>query len=207
MIYKISKNYKLTAIQDQYLSGFPGVQSLQAWNSQTNVIKEIKESIRSQLSQIQNNKCCYCGLSLEETSRIEIDHIAPKSSRKKSYPEFAFKESNLALSCELCNGSSRKGEADTILSYSSAYNYCKFKLVHPYFDDPQKHYKWINSKLRVVISHTSWKGKYSIILFGLNKEARISARAKQRNFEKEIQRQKIKQNVINKAKRIINFFK
>lgn len=207
MIVQIKKNYSLSAVQEQHLALFPGAHSIDAWNSQANIIKEIKKSIRSQLLIIQDNKCCYCGMDLWQTSSDEIDHIAPKASRRKAYPEFAFNKMNLALACGLCNGVHRKSEADTISVYNAQYNFCKFKLVHPYLDNPDNHYNWVYNSTKVVMSHKTLKGQYSIYLFGLNETPRIEARASQRNYQKAKQRYQLKQNVLNKIKAIVNFYK
>lgn len=205
MLQQIKQNYTLTAAQDAYLAGFVGPNCLIAWHSQAQIIKDIKKSIRDQLLVIQKNKCCYCGLRLHETSSDEIEHIVPKASRIRAYPEFAFTKMNLALSCEFCNGVHRKGEADTMWVYNTHYNFCKFKLVHPYLDDPNLHYGWAYSKTKVVMSHLSLKGQYSIALFGLNETSRIEARASLRNYEKITARYQFAQNVLNRIKRIVNF--
>jgi uncharacterized protein (TIGR02646 family) len=207
MIIKIDKNYTLTALQEARLALFPGASSINAWNSQANIIKEIKESIRSQLLLIQKNKCCYCGLQLWQTSANEIEHIAPKASRIKAYPEFAFTKMNLALACELCNGIHRKWETDTIWIYNAQYNFCTFKLVHPYLDNPDNHYGWVYNSTKVVMSHKTLKGQYSISLFGLNEIPRIEARASQRNYEKTKRKYGLRQNALNKIKAIVNFYK
>ena len=47
---------------------------------------------------------------------------------------------------------------------------CTFKIVHPYFDDPKEHYKWVQSKQCILIqsNNNSEKAKTSIRLFGLD---------------------------------------
>lgn len=141
MINQITNTFTLTVSQDIHLSSIVNAGKVAEWSRNTNMMKEVRRSITEQLDLIQNKKCCYCGLQLWETGRGEIDHIAPKASRQKAYPEFTFEKLNLALSCEYCNGSSKKFEKDTILRYNSTYQNCKFKIVHPYLDNPNLHFQ------------------------------------------------------------------
>lgn len=186
MINQITNRFTLTRSQKEYIDSVPINDRAAAWDQNTKIVSEIKKSIKEQLDDIQNQKCCYCGLRLWETSRGEIEHIAPKAGRKKAYPEFAFTTENLALACEYCNGSSKKGEVDTILRHDVNYSDVLFKIVHPYFDKPSVHYEWLNSSTQITVRHKTWKGKYSIILFGLEKLA--TARAKQIMWEKKTTR-------------------
>ncbi len=193
----------MTQLEVNHIASIPDSLKVAEWERGTVLMKGIRSSITSQLNTIQNEKCCYCGLQLWETARGEIDHIAPKASRHKAYPEFTFVKQNLALSCEYCNGSNKKGERNTILRYNSNYQNCDFKIVHPYFDVPNHHFEWINQRTQVVIRHKTWKGKYSIILFQLKDLA--NARAKQRIYEKKLRRIKNVQNIFEKFKKITYF--
>lgn len=203
MINQLTNTFNLTTEQEDFISNIIHSSKVYEWNKGTTNMKEIKSSISSQLNHFQNQKCCYCGLELWETSRGEIEHIAPKGSRKKAYPEFTFTKHNLAISCEYCNGSSKKGERDIIFRYNQNYSACEFNIVHPYFDNPKNHYNWINHDTKILISHKTWKGKYSIILFGL-KDLAI-ARAKQKNYENKIQRKILINNYLDIFLSIINF--
>lgn len=203
MINQITNIFTLTVDQENHLAIIDDALKPDEWKRGTIIMNGIRESITSQLDVIQSQKCCYCGLQLWETARGEIEHIAPKSSRQRAYPEFTFTKQNLALSCEYCNGSSKKGETDIVFRYNANYSDCEFKIVHPYFDNPNQHYKWVNQGTKIMISHQTWKGKYSIILFGLKELA--SARAKQRIFEKKVNRKIIVNNLLNRFLSIINF--
>lgn len=101
---------------------------------------EIKTHIRTELEDNQGPHCAFCGLSLYRTSAPEIDHIAPKGL----YPEYMFEAKNLALACSLCNGFTKKGEHNTIDVIGASYNQCTFNIVHPYFDDPNIHYTFLD---------------------------------------------------------------
>lgn len=205
MVNQIVQIFTLTPSQENHINAIPDANKPDEWKRSTIVMDAIRSSIKDQLDLIQNQKCCYCGLQLWETARGEIDHIAPKASRQAAYPEFTFVKQNLALSCEYCNGSSKKGETNVVFRYNSIYSDCEFKIVHPYFDNPNDHYEWINESTKIVVRHKSWKGKYSIILFGLKELA--NARAKQRIYEKKLNRIKMIDNIINRFNTIINFRK
>jgi uncharacterized protein (TIGR02646 family) len=199
MISQIPKTYQLTAAQNAFL------QSLYPFNPgdwDRDDVKAIKNEIHRQLLTIQNNNCCYCGLKVNEGGRAEVDHIAKKGGKKRpAYTDFIFTPKNLAISCQYCNSSSKKGQED-VLDHADLTNYgnCTFKIVHPYNDIPQKHFNWTKGKFKILISGSSKEGKYSISLFELDSEAHTLARAKQVLFERKLakynQRIAIKQRVL-----------
>jgi uncharacterized protein (TIGR02646 family) len=170
---------ELTPLQESHLTNIIVADRPAEWKKDNPMMRAIRQSITTQLDNFQNQKCCYCGLELWGTSRGEIEHIAPKASRKKAYPEFTFEKKNLALSCEYCNGSSKKGEINVVFKPHAIYSNCEFKLVHPYFDNPDDHYEWVNGRTQIQIRHKTWKGKYSIILFKLHTQAQANARGRE----------------------------
>jgi uncharacterized protein (TIGR02646 family) len=203
MIRQITQVYQLTPQQDQI------IQSLipfQYGILDRNDVKAIMEDIHDQLLQIQSNDCCYCGLKVNEGGRAEIDHIAKHGGLKRpAYIEFLFTPQNLAISCQYCNSSSKKGQTDVLENVDlTNYRNCTFNIVHPYFDDPSIHYEWTNGRYRILISALSDKGKYSVELFELASEGHTMARAKQAMFERKLsryqQRQAIKQRIIDIVK-------
>lgn len=203
MINQLFQTFTLTTLQQAHLDGM--LFSRDNWESGTNAIAEIKESIGSQLRSFQNGICCYCGLKYDETGRGEIEHIAPKKGRSGEYPEFSFFNQNLAMACQLCNSSTMKGEYNSIDVYNSNYSDCTFKIVHPYLDDHTLHYSWNFGVLRIVITGISNKGRESIRLFKLAEEHRTTARAKQRNFDRLVAFYNLPQNTISRIKAAINF--
>ena len=205
MLKRINSQFQLTIAQETHLAAISHANMPTEWDKTNQLISTLKKSINSQLNTIQNEKCCYCGLQLWETSRGEIEHIAPKKGRPKAYPEFTFTKKNLALACEYCNGSSKKGQKNIILRYNANYDNCEFKLVHPYFDEPKLHYEWVNNKTKIQIRHKTWKGKYSIILFGLDQPSMSNARGKQHIYERKVTKIAQKQKYIDLFKRIITF--
>lgn len=149
------------------------------WVIQDKGMKLLKRQIRCQLIKIQDSKCAYCGLQLDETCRGEIEHIAPKGGEKRpKYTQFTFTPYNLVLSCHLCNGPIKKGTKDTIVSLNINYKLCEFNIFHPYFDNPSDHFDWIANGVNVLIQHKTEKGKKSIEIFGLDNNAHLEARGK-----------------------------
>ena len=142
-------------------------------------IASIKDEISECIKELQGNFCAYCGMPFEVTSSSQIEHIAPKGSGR--YPQFMFNVSNLVHACSLCNGFEKK-EADahfnTIAVLDANYELCQFNIVHPYFDDPDIHFQFIQAGIDVLITHRTAKGKKSIEVFQLDGEALTSERGK-----------------------------
>ncbi len=200
MIKQLTHTFTLNANQQQTLNGMIPFDR-DDWEKQTN----IRNTIRQQLRHFQNGKCCYCGLNYDETGRGEIEHIAPKKAKPIDYPEFSFAPQNLAISCQLCNSSSMKGQYNPIVVYNANYSNCTFKIVHPYLHNPEDHYKWSRRLLGVLITGISNEAQESIKLFELAGEHRTTARAKQKNHESLVALYNIPQNTLDRIKRIMNF--
>lgn len=152
------------------------------WDLNRKYIKEFKFILKSQLKIIQDDNCAFCGLKLGETSRYEIEHIAPKGGKEKpQHVEYCFTVINLVLACNLCNSSGKKGTFDTISNGPKSLDYTKlnFEIVHPYLDDHSTHYSWVNQDRKVIIQSLTDKGKLSVKLFDLDSAAQSEARAKQ----------------------------
>lgn len=149
------------------------------WDENDGVIKDFKFLLKIQLLKIQNNKCAYCGLPLNTTGKTEIEHFSPKGGCKRpNHTELAFSRYNLVLSCNLCNSPIKKGIYDTIKIKDINYKKCTFKIVHPYFDEPSLHYKWVIEDEKILIQYLSEKGDESIKLFDLNSSSHAEERVK-----------------------------
>ncbi|MEG3079345.1 hypothetical protein R3F64_05665 [Halomonas sp. 5021] len=149
-------------------------------------IGEFKSILKAQLRDIQNEKCAYCGLTLGETSRYEIEHFAPKGGQvRPQHPEYTFEVINLVLACNLCNCSYKKGVYDPIVHGKKALDYrrCDFRIVHPHLDDHSIHYSWANGNNSILIQGISPKGLESIRLFELDSSVHSEARAKEKALE------------------------
>lgn len=112
MIKQITTTYKLTQQDQNFINSLspfqPGI-----WRSST--VKDIKIEIHNQLLVIQDYNCCYCGLKVNEGGRAEIEHIANKGGLiRPAYVEFVFTKKNLAIVCQFCNSSSKKGQEDIL---------------------------------------------------------------------------------------------
>ena len=132
-------------------------------------IKALKDSIRASLNELHGEYCIYCGMDLNVTSGNQIEHIAPKAR----YPKFTFERFNLVLACSLCNGFEKKERAgywDTVAQPSDIYEDCEFRIVHPYFDEPEDHLELNRHGGKVLIKGLSAKGLRSIETFLLDGE-------------------------------------
>lgn len=154
------------------------------WDRTEEDVKTFKRIVRAQLEACQEGKCAYCGLRLGETSRDELEHVAPKGGAiRPKHVEWTFETLNLVLSCVLCNSPKMKGTKETISVKSPRYSACQFKIVHPRFDDPNKHFDWSDVGKKILISAKSSKGTESIEMFKLDSTLRSEARAKQVLFD------------------------
>ncbi len=103
------------------------------WDLQTNAMKTYKSELLTQLLEIQENRCAYCGLGLDR-SLIDREHFVHKE-QDGGWPEFMFVAENLIAACAYCNRA-LKGCTTTIMTYSATYTSCVFNLVHPVLDTP-----------------------------------------------------------------------
>lgn len=138
---------------------------------------DIKVKIKNSIQKYQGNNCIFCGWSFDIVGVSEREHVAPKGR----YRDFVFEPYNLVLACHFCNGSSKKGQANTISKLNTKYNKCRFKIVHPYFDDVSKHivkdYDKINQVIMLKAAKWSRKGKATIDMFELNGSIQAQLRA------------------------------
>jgi len=159
------------------------------WDRYDEEIKILKKTIKDQLTCLQDGKCAYCGLELA-TRAPEIEHIAPKGGKiRPKHVEFVFLPLNLVMACRRCNNPTHKGQKDTIATKSLNYSDCEFTIVHPYLDDPNDFFEFVES-LGVVDGIIQMpkctstdakknKARFTIKMFGLDTEEVILARAEQ----------------------------
>lgn len=138
-------------------------------------VSQIKTKIRESLNTVSHGTCTYCGSSLGVTSDEHLDHFAPKYK----YPDFTFELNNLFIACTKCNLSTRKGKKLTISKLHQRYAKCKFKIVHPHFDNIDKHFEYIlNNDRKILIQWLTRKGRNTITFFKLNEPQVTTDRAK-----------------------------
>lgn len=172
---KVSELPVFSALVTYYLEGLRPHQAAH-WELDDKVMLFYKESLLSQLRAIQNERCAYCGLGLERTL-VDREHFAHKG-QKTGYPEFVFNIKNLFASCDYCNRR-LKGAKDTIEGYSSDYDSCEFKIVHPYLDDPDKELTFVEDKYGdcILVKEITPKGGETIRFFQLNDKHATAKRA------------------------------
>ncbi|MFC4739992.1 hypothetical protein ACFO3U_08295 [Flavobacterium ponti] len=101
-------------------------------NSWKAIKKRVKNEISKKLLAKNGPYCVYCERVLIGTGN-QIDHFAHKAL----HSQFTFNPVNLFYSCSFCNSSARKGQKNTINNpVQFRYDLCQFKIVHPYFDNP-----------------------------------------------------------------------
>jgi len=208
MITQITRTYNL---HPSYLAQINRLKpfTITSWDSMRGQLYLIRENIRFQLVNNQNKRCCYCGLKLGETSRVEVEHIAPKAGRFGNYPEFSYYKYNIAAICQYCNSSSKKGEYNPIIYESPVYKKCKFEIFHPYFDDPNLFFDYkINSKSIVISAKNGMnknKALKSIEIFELDSEGHTEARAKEFFWERKKNGYQLSNAILDRIKNVMSF--
>ncbi|GAB3309436.1 hypothetical protein ACFQT0_17895 [Hymenobacter humi] len=175
---QIEEVFEYTPAQDEFIAKIP-LDYKDAWDGNfedlvlSNVLRrgsasfrdKMKDDIKNKLTNIQGNYCIYCGITFRLVGISEREHIADKAT----YPQFVFKNQNLALACHYCNGFAKKGTQNTVAELHDEYDKCKFLIVHPYLDDIHKHIEFISKEYKVLMrpKDGSVKGANTIEMFGL----------------------------------------
>lgn len=204
MIRRIENTFELDPETAEFIDGLKPY-SYKHW--QTVRTLPIRREIHRQLMEIQMSICCYCGLKLHRTSRGEIEHIAKKGGKRGGgYPEFIFTANNLAVACQLCNSSSKKGQVDVVVVVDREnYDNCTFAIVHPYKDDPDEHYAWTEGELRILITALTAKGRESVKLFELDSEAHTVARAEAAMYQRAVNNSPNPNLISNRVEEVMTF--
>lgn len=131
-----------TADEQSYVNGTLKPLKGKAWDDGTVKTKELKNRISTHTIIAQGGRCAYCETPLIKGS-LAIEHIAHKGK----YGEFCFEPYNLVTACTSCNSPGNKGENDTIQGLVNRRDYAdnRFKIVHPYFDNPDDHFKYMDA--------------------------------------------------------------
>ena len=116
-------------------------QQKEGWGDRKDKTKALKNRISTHTIIAQGGRCAYCESMLLRGAHA-IEHIAPKGL----YGEFAFEPYNLVTACTSCNSTTNKGENDTVRHPVNRQDYAanKFVIVHPYFDNPEEHFKYLD---------------------------------------------------------------
>lgn len=115
----------------------------EGWKDRKVKTKALKNRISTHTIIAQGGRCAYCESPLMKGAN-EIEHIAPKGL----YGEFCYEPYNLVTACTSCNSTSNKGEKDTVKPTCDRTDYSnnKFTIVHPYFDNPDGHFKYMDAE-------------------------------------------------------------
>jgi uncharacterized protein (TIGR02646 family) len=142
----------------------------------TDDLDDLKKEIRDYYRSEQKAICSYCRetVSIIYPTNSHIEHIAPKSL----HPEYIFQPKNLCIVCSDCNQIKRSQETlaqipDTIKTkYKTKYpdKPEDYFIVHPHFDDYDKHILIING---FYIDKNSRKGNFTIGACRLNRKLAI----------------------------------
>lgn len=157
------------------------------WDSGRKEAKNIKNHISTETIIAQGGRCAYCERILTK-GEVAIEHIAHKGL----YGEFTYEPFNLVSSCTCCNSPSNKGQKNTLAGLIDRENYAnnKFAIVHPYFDTPEEHLKYIDAEHTVFDwNNCSEKGKETIRLFNWNEKWAVyqrQATASMRHYPVEV---------------------
>lgn len=141
-------------------------QKSNGWKDQKVLTNAIKNRISTHTIIAQGGRCAYCETPLSKGAHA-IEHIAPKGI----YGEFCYEPYNLVTACSSCNSTSNKGEEDTIVSPANRRDYAanNFRVVHPYFDNPDDHFKFSDEdKAMFDIPNCSPKAQNTITMLNWN---------------------------------------
>ena len=169
------------------------------WDLKDDEVEQFKEIVKRQLTHYQNGKCAYCELLLA-TRKPTIDHIAPKGGKvRPKYVDYTFLPINLVMACSDCNMPPCKGMTDTVETKGAHYTENEFTIVHPYLDDPQNFFSFIDSPTisfgviplvkEDATDDQKRKAKKTIETFKLDSEAKILERAKDKLYEESQKKQ------------------
>lgn len=175
---KLRRPYKFSRAEWHHVSTvlIPYVEihgGAEGWEKGDNATKDLKNRISEYTLIRQRCKCAYCEDLI--TGGAQLDHVVPK----QLHPEFCYEPKNLLTSCAVCN-MYIKNAGDTVKApVRRRYEKNEFTIVHPYFDDPDEHIRFINDD-RVVIDEagSSDLGKATITFFHLNDYPAYCMRAK-----------------------------
>ena len=143
------------------------------WAKGDNQTRELKNKISEFTLLQQRNRCAYCEEFM--VGGIQLDHFVPK----QMHPEFCFEPKNLVSSCAICNMYVKNAGDTVVPPIKKRYEQNLFKIVHPYFNDPDVHIKYTNED-RVIIDNERCTdlGRATISFFHMNEYPAYCQRAK-----------------------------
>lgn len=182
---------RLPVLSEETQTYLEGLKPFQAahWDQSNDEMKAYKASIIQQLIEIQENRCAYCGLSLN-WNLIDREHFVHKGQRT-GFPEFMFNVKNLFAACGYCNRRI-KGQKHTLKTYNANYDDCTFRIVHPFIDTAEDELEFVGNRngQHILAKAITDKGQKTIDFFCLS-DNRVTVRRAgfiaERELEKEMQ--------------------
>ena len=151
---------RFTKEEEVYIEANLKPKEKEGWSDSAPKTIAIKHHISEHTIIAQGGRCAYCENVLAKGD-VDIEHIAPK----KHYGKFTFEPYNLVSSCKCCNAPMNKGQNKTIVEpvNEMEYDANRFSIVHPYFDAPDDHIKYLDSERTIIDTvNCSAKGKETI---------------------------------------------
>lgn len=208
---QIKKIFRLSKSENDFIGLIP-INYKKAWDGKlqdlvsagtlpangANQRNQIKKRIKEKLLKIQDNYCIYCGIHFDVVGTAQREHIA----HKDKYPQFTFTKQNIALACSFCNGFEKKSTRNVVSTLRVNYLNCDFSIVHPYFDDIEKHIELTFDGANISLSeiNNSAKGQNTIKIFKLMEAAQAAMKGAAYIRGKELA--KLNKSAIKKSKKI-----
>lgn len=185
----IDKIQELTEDEIQYLKDLVETEGADSWKTD-GLAKEIRHKLSEFTLNNQRALCAYCELRLRDGG-IQLEHFIPKAR----YPQFTYEPRNIFSCCSSCNSPKVKKSKDIVVEpyNKGVYEANVFKIVHPYFHNPDDHIKYRDEK-RIVFAMKQCTdlGRQTIKFFKWNSRSSIEDRidrSKQRKYsDKQIAR-------------------
>lgn len=165
---KLSKPYNYTKDEWQHVNTVlrPYAQAnsgKKAWEKSDNQTNAIKNNISTHTLIQQNCRCAYCESII--TGGAQLDHFLPK----QEYKEYCYEPKNLLTGCTVCNMYLKKAGDPLVPPKVARYEQNKFRIVHPYFNDPSFHIKYINDdRIHIDINNCTTLGKETVDIFNMD---------------------------------------
>jgi uncharacterized protein (TIGR02646 family) len=162
----LTRAFQLLPTEQAYLNTLmnPSKTDHESWSAYKDdeEMKRFKARLKSELLDIQDDKCVYCMQTID--TRTAYDGDREHFANKNRYPEYTFEPYNLLLACRTCNNP-LKGQTNTIENQNNRYTDCDFSMVHPIIDNVDDHIGFNQGSIIFAITD---KGLRTIELFKLD---------------------------------------
>lgn len=183
---KLSKPYNYTKDEWQHVNTVlrPYAQAKggkKAWEKSDNKTNAIKNNISAHTLNQQDSRCVYCESII--TGGAQLDHFLPK----QEYKEYCYEPKNLITACTICNMYLKNAGDPLVPPKVNRYEQNKFRIIHPYLNDPSFHIKYVNNdRIHIDIKNCSQLGKETIRILSMNTYQAEIQRSINLTFEKAV---------------------